>query len=71
MWVAGIRASAGRVDIETPQPLFPVLGFPGPSYVYDVTPDGQRFVVVSPPGAGAQGTSAINIVSDWQADLKK
>jgi len=71
MWVAGIRASAGRVEIETPQPLFPVLGFPGPSYVYDVTPDGQRFVVVSPPGAGAQGTSAINIISDWQAELKK
>jgi len=70
MWVAGIRASAGRVEIETPQPLFPVLGFPGPSYVYDVTPDGQRFVVVSPPGVGAQGTSAINIISDWQAELK-
>jgi Tol biopolymer transport system component len=39
--------------------------------VYDVTPDGQRFVVVSPPGADAQGTSAINVISDWQAGLKK
>jgi hypothetical protein len=39
--------------------------------VYDVTRDGQRFVVVSPPGAGAQGTSAINVISDWQAGLKK
>jgi hypothetical protein len=38
--------------------------------VYDVTPDGQRFVVVSPPGAGAQDSS-INVISDWQAGLKK
>lgn len=71
LWAAGIRASAGRVDIETPRALFPVLLFPGPAYVYDVTPDGQRFVVVSPPGADAQGTSAINVISDWQAGLKK
>jgi serine/threonine protein kinase len=71
MWVAGIRASAGRVDIETPRALFPVLLFPGPAYMYDVTRDGQSFVVVSPPGAGAQGTSAINVISDWQAGLKK
>jgi len=68
---AGIRASAGRVEIETPRALFPVLQFPGPAYLYDVTPDGQRFVVVSPPGGGAQGSTAINIVSDWQAGLKK
>jgi eukaryotic-like serine/threonine-protein kinase len=71
LWVAGIRPSAGSVDIETPRALFPVLLFPGPAYVYDVTPDGQRFVVVSPPGAGAQGTSAINVISDWQAGLMK
>jgi serine/threonine protein kinase/Tol biopolymer transport system component len=70
IWVAGIRASAGRVEIETPQPLFSLLLFPGPAYVYDVTPDGQRFVVVSPPGAGAQDSS-INVISDWQAGLKK
>jgi hypothetical protein len=35
------------------------------------TPDGQHFVVVSPPGADAQGMSAINVISDWQAGLKK
>jgi Tol biopolymer transport system component len=71
LWAAGIHAFAGRVEIGAPQPLFPVLLFPGPSYVYDVTRDGQRFVVVSPPGAGVQGTSAINVISDWQAGLKK
>lgn len=70
IWVAGIRSSAARIEIETPRPLFSVLLFPGPAYVYDVTPDGQRFVVVSPPGAGAQDSS-INIISDWQAGLKK
>jgi hypothetical protein len=71
LWAAGIRASAGRVDIETPRAFFPVVLFPGPAYVYDVTPDGQHFVVVSPLGADAQGMSAINVISDWQAGLKK
>jgi eukaryotic-like serine/threonine-protein kinase len=45
MWVAGIRAFAGRVEIEMSRPLFPVLLFSGPSFLYDVTPDGQ-------PGSG-------------------
>jgi serine/threonine protein kinase/Tol biopolymer transport system component len=71
LWAAGIQASAGHVEIATPRPLFPILLFPGPSFLYDVTRDGQHFVVISPPGAGAQGTSAIDIVSDWQSGLKK
>jgi hypothetical protein len=51
-WAAGIRPSAGRVEIEPPRPLFPVVLFPGPAnIVNDVTPDGRRFVVVSAPGA--------------------
>jgi hypothetical protein len=70
MWAVGIRASAGRIEIETPHALFPVLEFPGPAHLYDVTGDGQRFVMVSPPGAGVEGSSAINIVSHWQAGLK-
>jgi eukaryotic-like serine/threonine-protein kinase len=71
MWVAGIRSSPGGVEVETPRALFPVPQFPGPAHLYDVTPEGQRFVLVSPPGAGAQGGVAINIISQWQAGLKK
>jgi eukaryotic-like serine/threonine-protein kinase len=71
MWVAGIRASQGGVEIETPHSLFPVLQFPGPGHLYDVTADGQRFVIVSPSGAGASASLPINIVSEWQTGLKK
>jgi hypothetical protein len=51
--------------------LFAVLQFPGRAHLYDVTADGQRFVMVSPPGAGAFGSLPINIASNWQAGLKK
>ncbi len=69
----GAQVTARRIGHSRPHlhyPLATVL-FPGSAYIYDVTRDGQSFVVVSPPGAGAQGTSAINVISDWQADLKK
>jgi hypothetical protein len=39
--------------------------------LYDVTADGQRFVMVAPPRAAEFGSSAINIVSNWQGGLKK
>jgi len=40
----------------------------GPGYVYDVTPDGQRFLVNS---AVEQKESApITLVINWTADLK-
>ena len=71
-WAAGIRPSAGRVEIEPPRPLFPVVPFPGPAnIVNDVTP---RSALRSRLGAwrpAGLGTSAINIVSDWSAGLKK
>ncbi|HEV2202822.1 MAG TPA: protein kinase [Bryobacteraceae bacterium] len=71
MWAAGIRASAGRVEIDSPRDLFTTLQFPGPGYLYDVTRDGQRFLVVRPPGSGIQGSAPIVVLSDWQAGLKK
>jgi len=74
LWTAGIRASAGRVEIETPRPLFPVVLFPGPAYLYDVTHTRTVSAYRGRLAAwrqGAQGSSAINIVSDWPAGLKK
>ena len=71
MWAAGIRTSAGRVEIDPPRDLFTVFQFPGPGYLYDVTRDGQRFLVIRPPGSDLQGTDPIIVLSDWQAGLKK
>jgi eukaryotic-like serine/threonine-protein kinase len=71
MWAAGIRILAGRPEIETSRALFTVLLYPGPAYLYDAAPDGQRFLVISPPSVGSEGAYPLNIVSDWQAGLKK
>lgn len=52
-----------------PKPLFEM---PTPTIVddalYDVTPDGQRFIVSSPPGR--QYPSTVTVVVNWTADLK-
>ena len=46
-----IRSAAGRLEIGEPQPLFPLnLGTGGEiqftRHPYDVSPDGQRFLVI-------------------------
>jgi serine/threonine protein kinase/Tol biopolymer transport system component len=55
----------------TPHPLFPVAQFTmqSPAALYDVTPDGKRFVVIS-PGREMAGTPA-TVVLNWEAALKK
>jgi serine/threonine protein kinase len=52
-----------------PRPLFemPLITLPDDT-LYDVTPDGQRFIVSSPPGR--QYPSTINVVVNWMGDLK-
>jgi hypothetical protein len=45
---------------------FPLTGF-----AYDVSPDGQRFLMIE--GTGGQGTSSaeINVVLNWSEELKR
>lgn len=72
---AGIRITeAGgqaAVQSDTPHELFPIpatpanIGFP-----YDVSADGQRFLVEQPASA-QQGPAPLTVVLNWQAGLKK
>jgi hypothetical protein len=39
-------------------------------YTYDVTRDGQHFVVVQPPEVTSEEANAITVVTNWQAGLK-
>ena len=49
------------------KPLFgPVSG--GFNYRYDVSADGQRFLIVPPPQASTEG---VTVVQNWTAGLKK
>jgi hypothetical protein len=69
----GIRTSATGVESDTPRLLFttpalaPSGSVPSP---YDVTADGQRFLMLLPPG-GRGGVAPLTVVVNWQAELKQ
>jgi eukaryotic-like serine/threonine-protein kinase len=67
-----IRASPGKVEAGVPHALFPAsLSGPNILYPYDVTPDGQRFLIQEPlPQTGA-GAATFTILMNWQAGLRK
>jgi hypothetical protein len=61
---AGFHASA-------PEPLFltPMARVFGPAYSYDVSADGQRFLISVPVGDAVQ--TPITVVLNWTAGLKQ
>jgi len=62
----------GGFEGSTPRPIFqtrtPRVDFPSFHSLYAVTPDGQRFLVVTEPEGRA--SSPITVVLDWDAGLK-
>ncbi|HSW50300.1 MAG TPA: hypothetical protein VLH09_09010, partial [Bryobacteraceae bacterium] len=69
---AGIRVEGANLQSDKPRELFSVspldtsLGSP-----YDVTADGQRFLVWQPSNAEQQGPAPLTVVTNWQARLKR
>jgi len=76
---SGSRMMAVAIDMEsgftpgTPQMLFegPYVptGFSYPNY--DVSPDGQRFLMLAPVASQADGATQIHIVLNWTEELKR
>jgi eukaryotic-like serine/threonine-protein kinase len=69
-----LRLAAGRLETTDPQPLFPLrLGVSGElefhRHPYDVSPDGQRFLVIR-RAPDADPDSAV-VVDNWTAVLGK
>jgi len=58
-----IETGSGTVSVGTPTPLFPVVEFTG--WTYDVSADGQRFLVREPMAEG--DASPITLLTDWTA----
>jgi Tol biopolymer transport system component/predicted Ser/Thr protein kinase len=66
-----IRTAGAGIEADIPRELFAVTPVPTVTFSYDVTADGQRFLVLQPPiGAGADQNS-LTVVLNWQAGLKK
>jgi len=67
---AGLRFSGGQVVIDSPRPLFESRIPDGPTlrYSYDVSRDGQRFLLVNP--VSERATKSLSVLFNWQEALK-
>jgi hypothetical protein len=67
---AEVKANASSFDVGAVRPLFETKPYFGlfTANLFDVTPDGQRFVV---PYEAEKPTSAVTLVANWPVILKK
>ncbi len=65
---ADVRKAASSLQIGTAKPLFETRPSRTGGWVYDITPDGQRFLVNYLPEQPGRG---ITLVVNWDAELKK
>ena len=67
----GIRVEGASFQSDKPRELFSVSPLTSRlATPYDVTADGQRFLVWQPSTA-QQGPGPLTVVTNWQARLKK
>ena len=72
MMAAGIRVTQAGVTAETPRKLFEGrYSFTGPVRGYDVTPDGQRFLMVQVRDLPPQRHVELVLVQNWTAALPR
>jgi Tol biopolymer transport system component len=71
MMAVAIRASAAGIEAGTPHELFPTRVFSVLNHApYDVTADGQRFLL-SEPIAGPGSIQPLTVVVNWKTWLRK
>jgi Tol biopolymer transport system component len=66
---AAVRTASGNFESDAPHGLFRLTA--GDDRAWDVSADGQRFLVLAASSAGTVGASPLNVVVNWQAMLKK
>ena len=62
-----IESATGTFSVGAPVPLFQIVEFLG--WTYDVTPDGERFLVREPLTEG--DVSPITLLTDWTSLLDR
>ena len=68
MMAAEVKASGLSVAVGAVIPLFETQLYRTVTGAFDVTADGQRFLLISNPG---QPNASITLVENWDAELKK
>lgn len=69
LMAAAVNGRGGSFEVGAVRPLFETLMQLGGRYPYDVSPDGQRFLINTAPEQA--GSAPITVVLDWTAGLKK
>jgi Tol biopolymer transport system component len=70
MMAVTVRTSDTSVQPDSPRELFPTSLRGGAETPYDVTADGQRFLLSS-PAEGRNSTPPLTVIVNWDAALKK
>jgi hypothetical protein len=73
LMAAEVNGKGATLEVGAVRPLFEVrpsgAGYVGGGYVYDVTADGQRFLVNT--AVEQKASAPITLVQNWTADLKR
>ena len=71
LMVADVKLDGAVFEVGVPRVLFQtnVSSYPNPRNVYDVSADGQRFLIITPPEENS--STPIAVVVNWTADLKR
>jgi serine/threonine protein kinase len=66
-----VKLEGSLFEAGVPKVLFQtnVVSYPNPRNVYDVSADGQRFIIVTPPEETS--STPIAVVANWTTDLKR
>ena len=68
---AAIQTGPDGVRAEPPRVLFTADFQNGSLHLFDVTPDGQRFLLALNPGASGGGDERLTVLTNWQAALRR
>ena len=73
MMSVDVTPSQGTLSASRPKMLFQGVYLPNPTLNanYDVSPDGQRFLMIRPTSAQESAPTQINIVLNWFEELKR
>jgi len=71
MMAADVKLEGSVFEAGVPKVLFQtnVVSYPNPRNVYDVSADGQRFIIITPPEETS--STPITVVANWTAALKR
>jgi hypothetical protein len=68
---AGIRTAGAGIEADPPRELFTVSTAGIVDSPYDMTNDGQRFLVLQRLPFGGLDRNSLTVLLNWQAGLKK